>query len=348
MTRSRSILIASILIIILCYLTYIPPQVNVESDINKEMLLSLLQKVAGVYNDVNKQKGLENIVLITACNHGFINHLQNFKCFADRLDMKFLVFAMDNATHNYLTEQTSMLSYYIGNSDVDGITNESTSFRSNKFNLITAKKKEAVYNILLLGYDVIFSDTDVAIVRDPFQYMLWDNVDYVHSINTFCTEQDTWTFRKGKEEGNTGFYFVRSNKMTIKLWHDAYKAAPKYPRLDDQTIFWNIIRKSVDPPILPLGTCKHYNNLHGSPRKELTTCFLDSCIFSSGMLSKADSGYTYGTLLQNVRKRNETICSIHANWIIGNQNKKDLMKEHGYWLADEISNTCLDFNASIS
>jgi hypothetical protein len=69
----------------------------------------------------------------------------------------------------------------------------------------------------------------------------------------------------------------------------------------------------VDPPILPLGTCRHYNS-NESVRKELTTCFLDTCVFSSGMLSdKWVPEYSYVTLLQNVRKRNETICSIHAN-----------------------------------
>jgi len=316
---------------------------------NKDILLSLLKKVSGVYNNINKQKGLEKTVLITACNHGFINHLKNFKCFADRLDMKFLVFAMDNAAHNYIIQNTNMLSYNMGSGAVGGVTEGSTTFRSKQFNLITAKKKEAVHDILLLGYNVIFTDTDVAIVRDPFKYMLWDNVDYVHSLNTNCKEQDTWTFRKSKEEGNTGFYFVRSNNMTIKLWQDAYEAAPKHPRLDDQAIFWNVIRKSVDPPILPLGTCKHYNNPNELIRKELTTCFLDTCVFSSGMLSnKWVPEYTYDTLLQNVRKRNESICSIHANYISGNQNKKEMMKVHGYWLADEMSNKCLDFNATIS
>jgi hypothetical protein len=38
---------------------------------------------------------------------------------------------------------------------------------------------------------------------------------------------DTWDFHKSKIEGNTGFYFVRSNNNTIKLWADAYAAAPK-------------------------------------------------------------------------------------------------------------------------
>lgn len=38
---------------------------------------------------------------------------------------------------------------------------------------------------------------------------------------------ETWDFHKSKIEGNTGFYFVRSNNNTIKLWADAFAAAPK-------------------------------------------------------------------------------------------------------------------------
>ena len=27
----------------------------------------------------------------------------------------------------------------------------------------------------------------------------------------------------------------------------------RYPRLDDQAVFWKVIRTSVNPPVLPLG-----------------------------------------------------------------------------------------------
>jgi hypothetical protein len=37
-------------------------------------------------------------------------------------------------------------------------------------------------------------------------------------------------------EGNTGFYFVRSNALTLKLWEDAFAAAPKSPKLDGISI----------------------------------------------------------------------------------------------------------------
>lgn len=39
--------------------------------------------------------------------------------------------------------------------------------------------------------------------------------------------KEHWDFRKSKEEGNTGYYFVKSNNKTIKLWQAAFEAVPK-------------------------------------------------------------------------------------------------------------------------
>lgn len=92
-------------------------------------------------------------------------------------------------------------------------------------------------------------------------------------------------FTSQKLEGNTGFYYVRSNEKTIKLWADAFAAAPKYPRLDDQAIFWKIIRKSQDPPIKHLGYCNEINKDLIIDKNYLTSCMLSTCAFSSGMIS---------------------------------------------------------------
>ncbi len=201
-----------------------------------ETIETVLQRVAGVFHvppgTASKYPSLNKTVVLTGCNHGFLNHLHNFKCFMDRLNMKFLVVALDRKTHDYLRLNTTMESIYIASASAGNIHEESASFRSAQFNLITAKKKEVVHDVLMLGYDVLFSDTDVAIVRDPFPYLLWDNVDYVHSLNQICEQRDHWTFRNHpKEEGNTGFYYVRSNQRTIKLWQVAYEAVPKFPGL---------------------------------------------------------------------------------------------------------------------
>ena len=151
-------------------------------------LLTLLQKTAGVYVDSTKSIGeLKQTVLVTGCNHGFINQLLNFKCFADRLGMKFLVIAMDRKAHEFISKNTTMTSYLMTGGAVDEVTGVAQTFRSTGFNLITARKKEAVHNILKLGFHVIFSDTDVAMIQDAVPYMMWQNVDYVHSLNYMCT-----------------------------------------------------------------------------------------------------------------------------------------------------------------
>eukprot|EP00981_Chlorochromonas_danica_P008689 scaffold2270_cov242-Ochromonas_danica.AAC.3 len=267
--------------------------------------------------------------------------------------MKFLVIVLDTQGYHYLQQfqqnnntsstssSSSMVTYLMtgggakeGQQTGEIITNQPTEFRSKQFNLITARKKEAVHNILQLGYNVLFSDTDVAILQDPIPYLLWKNVDYVHSVNDWC---------RIKVEGNTGFYFVRSTNETIKLWADAFKAAPKYPRLDDQAIFWKVLRSSQDPPILPLEKCRHFDRVEDqmasyqktTGRRYLTTCYLDTCIFSSGMLSrKYIPELTYEMLVENLKKMNERMVTVHANYISGNKKKMVRMMDYGLWLAD--------------
>jgi Nucleotide-diphospho-sugar transferase len=316
-------------------------------------LHSVVQKAAGLFVDPAKQAGYEHTVLVTGCNYGFLNHLQNFKCFADRLGMKFLVIAMDEKAFQHLSQSGDMLVYYMSGSadaaSATAVTSDSVTFRSKQYNLITARKKEAVHDILVLGYDVLFSDTDVAIVRNPLPYLIWRNVDYVHSLNACCREKQTWDFRRSKEEGNTGFYFVRSNNRTIKLWADAYAAVPKFRGLDDQAVFWNVIRHTEDPPIYPLGKCRNLEDTekvtvsYGKrkmkqkevPVKDaLTTCVLDACVFSSGMISRYYvPEFTYERLLENLKLRNETICTLHANYMKGNLPKMERMRAHGFWLS---------------
>lgn len=161
------------------------------SDRGSGALLSSLKKAAGVYKDRNLQVGLERTVFVTACNHGYLNHLHNFKCFCDRIGLKFLVIALDEKSYHYLLKDTEMHVYHMGhgsNKSTLAVQHNSTSFRSDQFNLITTRKKEIVHDIMLLGFDVLFADTDVAIIRDPMPFLLWSNVDYVHSVNTRCTK----------------------------------------------------------------------------------------------------------------------------------------------------------------
>lgn len=103
--------------------------------------------------------------------------------------MKVLVFSMDQKTHNHVSSLNSTFFSYYWKGDASSVVKEeSTGFRSAQFHIITNRKKEAVLGVLQEGYDVIFIDPDVAVLRDPLPYLIWDNVDYVHSLNKICPQ----------------------------------------------------------------------------------------------------------------------------------------------------------------
>lgn len=200
-----------------------------------EQLLSAIQAAAGVYihpktHSKNSSESipkhlLRKTVVVTACNYGYLNHFHNLKCFLDRLDIKILVIAMDAKTHSYLQNIHGISSFYFN--DSIAIKETSTKFRSEQFNLISNRKIEGVYLILAAGYDVIFVDPDIAVVRDPTLRLFYPGVDYIHSHNKICPQSYDWDFYKSEEEGNTGFYYARSNSKTLSLFNESLAAAPK-------------------------------------------------------------------------------------------------------------------------
>ena len=42
-------------------------------------------------------------------------------------------------------------------------------------------------------------------------------------------------------------------------------------------------------------------------------------------------------MVENLEKRNETICTIHANYLKGNKQKQDRLQEYGFWLWNQFS-----------
>jgi hypothetical protein len=153
----------------------------------------------------------------------------------------------------------------------------------------------------------------------------------------------------------------------------------RYPRLDDQAIFWKVIRTSKNPQVLPIGKCRNFNSAddmavlfqhHGHAHtRNLVSCYVDTCVFSSGMISNVyEPELTYGrfptlvtahailvvlskscspsllspmhfktchteTLQLNLKRLNETIATLHANYLSGNEKKMNRMRDYGLWLA---------------
>ena len=177
---------------------------------------------------------INKTVVVTAFNYGYSNHLFNFKCFLERLDIKFLAVAMDeHAYASTVNISRNMITYlWMHPASYDDVLHpkveeSSTKFRSPQFNVMSMIKIESVFAIMKLGYNVIFIDPDVAVVRDPVPYMVHHGVDYVHTHNKICPQCYDWNFTTSEEEGNTGMYFVKSNPRTINLFDTVIKQSPR-------------------------------------------------------------------------------------------------------------------------
>jgi hypothetical protein len=210
-------------------------------------LLSLLKESSGVYvesgdipsnfiQNERKLNFLEKSIIVTTTNHAFLPHLLNFDCYLRRLKMKYLVFALDSPSFDFLSSvsspsssvnRSSMSLYY--NSSFFHVSSSSLDINTVDYNYLSKTKFSLVSLLLSLGYHVLFADTDIAMLKDPFPFFLIDDesVDMFHSSDENCWHhrQISSNFKKvfslEKDHGNTGFYYVRSNERTISYWKTA-------------------------------------------------------------------------------------------------------------------------------
>jgi hypothetical protein len=97
-----------------------------------------------------------------------------------------------------------------------------SKFRKGQFNNISFRKLKTVLILMKHGYDVLFFDSDVALLKDPVPLMALKQFDYVHQLNTFCPTLSE--FNAMANEGNTGVYYVRANSRTRNLFEQVIDA----------------------------------------------------------------------------------------------------------------------------
>ena len=176
-----------------------------------------LQDASGIYTHSGMFKEsapyhrANQTVIMAVANHGFLDMLGNFHCFTQRLNLKVLIISLDNRTHE-LDGKLSNFHSYLWKSE--SIQSAAASYRTRQFNIISVFKLYAVKISMELGFDVIFTDPDVVVVRDPIPYMIYQPMDFIYSADAHCwLEYDMMT-----REGNTGLYFVRSHPTLIYIF----------------------------------------------------------------------------------------------------------------------------------
>lgn len=336
-----------------CSVGFVPPTKPDYSDLNNRdssvlsddpLFIKACEEYAGYYKDSTKNPSLNKTILIAGVNNGYKDFFHNFKCYTDRLGLKFFPLSLDEGIYTYLTSNKIATTYLM--SDIPGrgkVASEPSRFGGKNFNLIGCRKMEAVHAALKLGYDVIFSDVDIALLADPVEYLFFPGIDYTHSSNNGCDKK--WFFNDTME-GNTGFYAVKSNPQTIRTWDLTYKLCAKSPLYDDQTILWLILRTNQNPSPVPIAQCpkpKSYYDLNPKAQNpnlvdltiqrtndQIVTCPLNNCMFSSGNIRE---NMYYEMLGKSLKRTGNTAVAVHANWMTGKDQKKAALARSGLWIA---------------
>lgn len=304
----------------------------------ENFLFAAFNQSAGVYTDpiLSHLNGRMKTVIATAVNFGFLEILLNWMCVMKANKLRYVIFSLDEKIHDYLISinETSIYWKFLNSRE------DISLFRHPSFNFISFQKVRIVYEVLKFGYDILFLDADVILLSDPFPYFSEKSVDHYFSSNVFCPEKFDLK-NASYNEGNTGFYFVRSNLRSIRIWEYAVLLLQHATELDDQTLFWGLLRDLSKYGIVRfISPLSLKDNTTEVP--VFTSANLDNCIFASGF------SHTIKYL------KNRTIVSLHSNFLMGNE-KIPTLQKYGLWFwnvstveCDNVPEISLPFKTIIS
>jgi hypothetical protein len=269
----------------------------------------LVEKNKGVYSDPAKRDGFHNTVILTASNHQFIMFYENWKLIAEGHGLQHVLMSMDQATHDREGDDQSIL--LPSNHQVES----AGSFRSASYNTLVCNKIRMVLEILdTCNVNVVFSDADNVLIKDPFQHDLGEmikseKIDYIYQSNHGWTENarqhECTNNGQVGYQGNTGFHFMKPTVQMKQLLQDTLDDCDKEGnRIDDQALLWNHLRTGLQN-----GThwehCPSYAGVNGTAFEQLGN-------ETKGRICCLDPHY-YPIGLREPENKKE-IVSLHANY----------------------------------
>ncbi|KAM7490718.1 hypothetical protein LguiA_033639 [Lonicera macranthoides] len=155
-------------------------------------------------------------------------------------------------------------------------------FMSPEYLKMMWRRIDFLHTVLDLGYNFVFTDTDIMWFRDPFPHF-YSDADFQIACDFFRGNPSDLN-----NQPNGGYNYVKSNTHTIKFYEFWYNSSETYPGLHDQDVLNKI---KYDPYLSEIG---------------ITIKFLDTAYF--------------GGICEPSRDFNK-VCTMHANCCVGLDNK---------------------------
>lgn len=229
----------------------------------------------------------DGVVMVTGVNFAYRHFLMNWVCNVRRLGISnFAIVAFDEALYRFafvrglpvymFDDEQSMsdddaLEWGGGDRAGDLMVSTGTSkshnsvesigdieYGSAQFKALTKLKSRSVLGVLRAGYDVLWSDVDVILFRNPFDTLLGlttgsSNNAFDIFIQSNAADGENANARRRL---NSGFYLARANTRTVA----AFEAIVSYARRSDMTeqpCFYDVLCGRHGETALDTNKCSH-------------------------------------------------------------------------------------------
>ena len=260
-------------------------------------------------------------ILMTGVTFGYIDMLMNWVCMLRRLNMdyNYLVAAFDKDAFECLYLCGIPVFYFPGNA-LKGermSSNSAFEYGQQSFKETTKLKIASVKIILELGYNVLWCDSDVALVKDFRGVVTYTHYDMIVQSNNPIPKYSGYY----NQRVNSGFYFLKSKHYVIELVKDIIEHSISS-------------RKSEQMSFDAVLCYKSNADFCTTANKDLVV-FFDSMKFPNGGVLKY-----WDSLLANGSVPHEAYI-LHNNWIKGYSAKIDRFVRGKFWFWDSKRQVCL-------
>lgn len=267
----------------------------------------------------------DKVVVLVAANFGYSEVLMNFACQLRSLGLtNLLVAALDADLYRFAFEQGLPVYYEAaGAALLANVSAANCTFGSVCFRKYTKLKSRAVLDVLRAGYHVLWSDIDVVWFSNPLPTLLAFGPGV---LPIQSNEPNASLPANGHRRINSGFYFARSEKVTIDAFADVVQHAST-TSLSEQPSFFDVLcgvqgenRRGDD----------------GCAYRGLTVRLLDRRAFPNG----AVHGLWNASDVAGACAASGALI-LHNNWISGVAAKKERLLANGMWRYDEKGRMCI-------
>mmetsp|Transcript_10840 Transcript_10840/g.19809 ORF Transcript_10840/g.19809 Transcript_10840/m.19809 type:complete len:1095 (-) Transcript_10840:351-3635(-) len=189
-------------------------------------------------------------------------------------------------------------------------------FNSANYKAMMAGRPVWIYEALLSGTNVLFMDSDIVTVQNPFPVLLDDQESDIQ------VQLDPMFGAKSPKHIplNGGLFYVRSTKNSIKLLENIMQIIIKSPNLNDQDALNLVVQTQRDLKYRVLDTNLFPNGIHYFRR-----------------MHHSESGSGSGSA--SARSKDAPVM-IHNNWVSGSSSKIERFSNAGLWIPSTSGQTC--------